>query len=669
MKRTLLIVSLLAVAATVPLLAAQPSPNEGLVAAYSDGHGAVKLMWPIPHGTWPAGGYTLERVDTRAKQTRNVAEGLRPGSDHALLARLPGQQSDVLKKLDAMDRRVAAGVPAKGFDGAKAFLFISAVADFRFAEAMGTAWEDHPTGSGPYVYRLLGDGGRVLGTSLPVDPRQITPTANPPQDVRAEASPQGVRLFWSRPEPTPGMPVAVFRVKRDDGSGPQIVGKGPILLGDEEPSGKAKKRTRYLDPEAPKERTVQYVVVGEDVFGRESAPSQPVEVFVPDFAASDPPGGLTAKVEAGRVTLTWQPNDDPNTVGYVLQRSAFQQGPYASLTDKPIGPKESRYEDDTGTAGGRYYYRILGIGPRNKVGDPSQAVATVWHASGPPRSPADLRAKLGISSIVLRWKAIPGAVAYVVEKRSKGASRWSPATPRPTPEPRYDDPIVPGMTGTLLYRVAALGGDGQRSKPSGELAVDMPSDLPPPPPHLTSATGLHGEVRLAFIPGGDGSRTTAFYILRSAQAGATATVINSKGLPSSARSYEDRGAVPGMTYWYSVVAVDRNGNRSAPSDATAVRVGEAVLQAPPPPALEYRARPYPAVSIRFQPAPAGVSVVVERRPASDKTWTLAAGPLPPGATSGIDAKPVSGVVEYRIYYRAATGANGPPSTAATVQVP
>jgi hypothetical protein len=124
-----------------------------------------------------------------------------------------------------------------------------------------------------------------------------------------------------------------------------------------------------------------------------------------------------------------------------------------------------------------------------------------------------------------------------------------------------------------------------------------------------------------------------------------------------------------MTYWYSVVAVDKNGNRSAPSDATAVRVGEAVLTAPPRPALEYRARPYPAVTIGFPRAPAGVSVVVERKAAGEKVWTLAAGPLPPGATSGIDAKPVSGAVEYRLYYRAATGADGPPSPAVTVNVP
>jgi hypothetical protein len=85
--------------------------------------------------------------------------------------------------------------------------------------------------------------------------------------------------------------------------------------------------------------------------------------------------------------------------------------------------------------------------------------------------------------------------------------------------------------------------------------------------------------------------------------------------------------------------------------------------------VKYRDRPYPAVTIGFPQAPAGVSVVVERRQGSDAEWTLAAGPLPPGATSGIDAKPVSGAVEYRLYYRAATGADGPPSPAVTVNVP
>ncbi len=649
--------------------AAQPAPNQGLVAAYSDGNGTVELMWPVPNGTWPPAGYAIRRVDVSSNKTETIARGLRPGADAALLTRLPGQQSDVLKKLAAMDRRAASGGPAKDFDGAKAFLFISAVRDFQFAEAMGVAFADHPDGSGPYVYELAGGDGKVLGTSLPVDPRQITPTANPPQDVRAVATPEGVLIYWSSPQPTPGLPVALFRVKRDDGAGPEVIGQGPILPGGEEPDGRKKPNPRYVDTKAPVERTVHYVVVGKDVFGRESAPSRPVEVFVPDYAASAPPRDLAARVGAGLVTLSWQPSKDPRTAGYVLQRSAFPRGPYASLTDKPLSPGTSTYDDSTGMPGARYYYRILAIGPRNRVGDPSLAVAAVYHAAGPPAAPQDLHAKLAISSVVLRWATVRGAASYVVEKRSRGASRWSPVTPRPTPENRYDDPIVPGMTGTLLYRVAALGGDGQRSEPSRELAVTMPADRPPPAPHLTRAEGLHGVVTLTFIPGGDGSMTSGFYVLRNAQAHGTPSVLNLRALPASARSYKDSTAVPGMTYRYRVVAVDKNGNRSEPSDATAVRVGEALLQAPPAPVVKYRDRPYPAVTIGFPQAPAGVSVVVERKAAGEKVWTLAAGPLPPGATSGIDAKPVSGAVEYRLYYRAATGADGPPSPAVTVNVP
>ncbi len=60
---------------------------------------------------------------------------------------------------------------------------------------------------------------------------------------------------------------------------------------------------------------------------------------------------------------------------------------------------------------------------------------------------------------------------------------------------------------------------------------------------------------------------------------------------------------------------------------------------------------------------------MERKAAGEKVWTLAAGPLPPGSTDGLDAEPESGTVEYRIHYRAASGADGPPSPAARVTVP
>ncbi|MEJ2368551.1 MAG: hypothetical protein P8Z49_09460 [Acidobacteriota bacterium] len=671
MKRVLILFILAAVAVPAVVLAAAPQ-NQGLVAAYSDGHGTVELMWPIPNGTWPSGGYVLQRVDAGSGQVKVLAEGLRPGSNPALLSALPGQQSDVLKKLDAMDRRVAAGAKgaaAENFDGAKAFLFISAVRDFKFARAMGVAFEDHPQGAGPYVYRLVGEKGSVMGVSLPVDPREISPRADAPGEVRAEATPEGVKLYWAPPQPTPGMPVVVFRVKRNDGAGPELIGKGPILPGAESPANTKAPPPRFVDRYPPVEKKISYIVVGKDVFGRETAPSPPATVFVPDYAASAPPRDLAAKVEGGSILLRWQPNKDPHTAGYVLQRSAFQQGPYVSLTGKPLASKQNSYQDRSGVPGARYYYRILSIGPRNRVGDPSQAVAAVWHAAGPPGSPKDLRAKLGVSTIQLRWGAVKGAAAYIVEKESKGASRWSPVTPRPTPEARYDDPIVPGMTGTLVYRVSAVGGDGQRSKPSPELSVPMPSNLPPPVPHLTGISGLHGKVRLTFIPGGAPSRTARFYVLRSAKADGERTVVNSDGLEAGARSYVDDSVLPGMTYWYQVVAVDTAGNRSAPSDAASVRVGEAVLAAAPTPTVEYRSKPYPAVVIHFPPAPPGVSVVVERRGAGESSWTLAAGPVPPGIDHGVDARPLPGKAEYRIYYRASTGADGPPSPPASVETP
>ena len=60
------------------------------------------------------------------------------------------------------------------------------------------------------------------------------------------------------------------------------------------------------------------------------------------------------------------------------------------------------------------------------------------------------------------------------------------------------------------------------------------------------------------------------------------------------------------------MAVDKNGNRSDPTPPVALRVGPPQVPAPPSPTAKYTATPYPQVVLQFQPAPSGLSVIVER---------------------------------------------------------
>lgn len=640
--------------------------NRGYVAAASDGNGDVKLFWPIPRASWPSQGYTLERVDTSGK-AEAIASGLRPNWNDGLTKALPQSQSDPLIKLDAMDRQAASGRPPEDYNGLKGFMFINAATDFNFAKACGLAWEDNP--QGPVVYRLKDGAGNVLGISLAVDPREITPPAAAPQAVKAEVTAQGVDLDWEAGPPTPGMPEFFFRVKRDDGGGMKVLGKGPIFPGNEE-ERKKQKLPRFTDDTAPPEQDVTYTVVALDVFGRESSPSQPLKIFVPDVAASFPPAAVTADSKPGAVEVAWSKPQSPRTSGYMVERSAFSQGPYTMLTQKPIPAGTLSYSDSSGTPGTHYYYRVYSLDPRQKPGAPSHATAAVFLGLSAPASPEGLEASKGADAISLKWNAVKGAAGYRVEKTAGEGDRWAYAGNAIVMDTRFDDPIVLGMEGVMRYRVTAVSGDNQASAPSAELKVELPPNRAPATPKITGFDGMNGAAHIQFIPGGDPEQAQGFLVLRSATRAGEPRVLNSKPLDGTARDFTDDKVVPGQEYWYSLVAVDSAQNRSEASAPLAVRIGDPVLKAPEAPKLQYLESPFPRVVISFDPGPGVTAAVVERQLAGSTEWSRVAGPLAPGTAQALDTRPPKGQsVSYRLYYQALSGATGPLSQAATLKVP
>ena len=124
---------------------------------------------------------------------------------------------------------------------------------------------------------------------------------------------------------------------------------------------------------------------------------------------------------------------------------------------------------------------------------------------------------------------------------------------------------------------------------------------------------------------------------------------------------------PGESYWYRLVALDKNGNRSDPTSPVAVRVGAPAIPKPPTPSLQFAATPYPHVTVQFAKAPAGLMVVVERQFGADNGWIRVAGPLGADQLSVTDnAPPDSRPLAYRVTYVSTGGQIGPSSDPATL---
>jgi hypothetical protein len=650
---------------------AQQTQTDATLAAASDGKGSVRLIWQPPYGEapWAAQGYTLDRLDAAGRAV-TLARGLRPGDDLSAMARIQPAQAGAIRKLVAQNTEAAAGRDVESFRGLLKILTLASIADFRFAQAMGLAYEDSPTGAGPFTYRLTGPTGAIVGTSQPVDLRVVSPLESAPTDLTAEATPLGVQLSWTRPSTEDVPPVLAFRVRRDDGSGFKDLGDGPVLYrSDEKEGGTAK--SLFTDDQAPAEQPVRYTVVGLDIFGRETPQAEPVSLFVPDFDAAAPPKNLKAEVKGATVVLSWEPKQNPRTRGYLLEKSAFSEGPYTSLSEKPLSLTTTGFTDTSTFPGQRVFYRIASLDSRGKADASSVPVGVVCRAAGPPSPPSDLEATLGMNSVTLRWKAGEGRLlGYQVQKAGENSEFWSPASSRITPEPRFDDPIDLGQSGVVRYRVIAIGSDNQASAPSAVLSVPLPDNNPPSRPRITAYDGAGGAVTLSFVPGAPEADTSGFLVLRGAPGQPRMGVITDQPLPASARSFRDDQVVPDREYVYQVVAVDPAQNHSEPSNTVTVGVGEPVLTAPPAPAAAFEAKPFPRVRLSFAAPTPVVAVVVERQEGGDAQWVRVAGPLPPGATEALDPRPPrAGRPLYRIYYQTLAGAPGPPSAAVEVDIP
>src|SRR5208337_2599379 len=181
-------------------------------------------------------------------------------------------------------------------------------------------------------------------------------------------------------------------------------------------------------------------------------------------------------------------------------------------------------------------------------------------------------------------------------------------------------------------------------------------------PSITGSSGADGKALLNFLPALPEEKTAQFLVLRSGREGDLGVVIGDP-LPGNVRQFNDLYVSPGERYWYRLVAVDKNGNRSDPTRPVAIRVGSPQIPAPPAPTAKFTGTPYPHVVLQFQVPPAGLSLILERQ---DQTsigptaagWIRIAGPMTtPTATD--NSVPGSGSVSYRISYVTADGKIGP----------
>jgi len=630
----------LIVAATVH---AAPRITE-LVLCAPDTAGAMRVLVLMPPAQWPMGGFQVRRgnsvlghivVDTEAR------------------AKLEKSEAEALDKLPERAR-------AKPSSGANMIIYSRLLSDWDFARAagMGAALAGAGGGRGVLHIRPLKASGKPSGRTLRCHPgsAEMPPM---PVKLRAKMKGEGPALYWQALRGKRTVPVLSFRVWRGTGRDALALTKHAPFL----PPIRKADDAAYIDLLGPLEQVLTYQVAQVDVLGREG-PRASVKIYAADLAALRPPAKIKVRLDGSGVDLSWAASNNPHTSGYVVERAFLATGPFELLTPKGLPADPPTYRDTALAGGTVYYYRVRSMGPHGDLGPPSDPVAVQSRSTRAPPAPQQLRAEVGNTRVRLRWAPLPSEVAgYIIERRAAGSPVWSRINQELWPATRYDDPLGPQTGGTLYYRVTAVSQDNRQSPPSVVVQVRLRDTTPPLPPRIVQASGVDGRVRLQVQAARPVADTLHIYVLRGGSAEAPGLVIG-KPLKGTDRRYEDRWVKPGHTYWYHLVAYDAAGNRSAASDAIAVRVGAPIMPKPDAPQVHFESQPLPRVIVQFAAPPKGLTVLVQRSEDGEH-WQNVAGPTTEAQAQ--DLVPSQGSAYYRIRYRAADSSIGPASASVEVR--
>jgi hypothetical protein len=270
-----------------------------------------------------------------------------------------------------------------------------------------------------------------------------------------------------------------------------------------------------------------YFVVGVSPRGRKSDPSAPVSV--PLEAVASAPGAPKVAHDEKAITITWTPSPDarsstwlvPPPTGSAVAAAGREGGPtnVTPKTIKPAGPAPLTAKS-LGFNTEATLYHVYDVSTNASPANPSDPYAIVMPA---PVTPAPVA--------VTEW-VIP-SVAFGVER---------------------------------CFEVRPVGkvGDALVIGPASPQTCVTPADkfAPAAPLNLAAIAGS-GSINLIWDANTEAD-IAGYLILRAEAPNATLQPITQD--PVAAAAHRDETVKPGVRYVYSVVAVDRAGNRSVESN-------------------------------------------------------------------------------------------------------
>ena len=434
------------------------------------------------------------------------------------------------------------------------------------------------TPGGSYIYKiaLVDSSGRETKTFAPreikVEPQQI----QAPTGFKLESKDGAATLTWdAQPEKYKGIGWDIYRSESKEGQFIKANSKVITVLGE----------PKFYEMLLENDKIYYYYVVGVDLVGNTSTPTQILEAAPKDMTPPDPPANASIElVENTKVRLTWDMNLAPDLAGYsVFRGPQMEAKEYQKITNELLPPDQTEFVDDTLKEGDFYFYRLTATDKTGNESANSVTVSLQRPDLTPPDAPLKLTATPKDTALLITWEInkeadLFGYYLYRGDSPEK-MDKLNQAVIEATKTEYIDYGVVSGEK--YYYTLVAVDNSFNESERSAVIEVIAPDSIPPSEPSGLFAQAEDTKVTLSWPKNMEGD-LAGYRLYRSeSEDGSGEYIREGNDISATATTYIDGNVQNGKIYWYYLTAFDVAGNEGAPSDKVVAKPRDDTPPEPP----------------------------------------------------------------------------------------
>ncbi len=366
----------------------------------------------------------------------------------------------------------------------------------------------------------------------------------------------------------------------------------------------------YTDNKVVPEKVYWYRISCVDTAGNIGHKTYAHSAILPDYEPPDPPTLIQAYGFEKYILITWAKPDMNNPINqdltgymvyrgicggdYVKKNREWVYAPYPLHLLADITHKDTLSYKDTSVPDGSpicYRYALKAYDKAQNLSSMSDSVCERRQDKTPPDPPVITALQARNDAIKLTCVSAPiqDMKGFIVERRQESEKTFKVVYADSVPEkvacddiPVSADSVIASKVNRLeftdknvaaekvyWYQVRAFDYNGNQSKPSPRISTFTYEMMSMAKPMDLQAAYLRYRVELAWVPDANhySKSLRGFVVFRSF--GKDGVYRQISGFISQ-NEFIDKNVQLGMHYWYKVQAFDRNGDRSALSDAVGI---------------------------------------------------------------------------------------------------